>query len=153
MTNINTLYRAVAIAVMVVMVPTHALAERIYLDDANVRKPVEDPSVPKLDHDFPRTLAHEFAGSATDEAFSKYNFIDAHGTFFSNVENVQSTYSPSTLMLRHISGRAYQSYDTKYCYISGGLRLKRRLTIAKAGRTAPVAESTPAIGFIRPAQP
>ncbi|MBA3565173.1 MAG: hypothetical protein H0W33_14445, partial [Gammaproteobacteria bacterium] len=67
-------------------------------------------------------LQHEMIGGASTEALSKYHFIDAHGSAFDQMKTIQANYSPETMMLRHISGRAYQSYSTQdTCHITNGV--------------------------------
>jgi hypothetical protein len=95
-------------------------AARDFLDDANTRSPNHGaaPSVNK--HDFPRIFSHEFIGGMTAQEAGRFMFLDAHGTQFGKMQEAQQTHSPDTMLIRHISGRAYQQYSSSYCDISGG---------------------------------
>ena len=108
------------VAFLCIFLSWAARAEHAYLDDSNKREPSSNPSLPALTHEFPRVLSHEIKPSVSDEDYSKYQFIDIHGTYFPNVERIQSQYSSDTMVLRHISGRAYQSYNFDTCSISSG---------------------------------
>jgi hypothetical protein len=112
--------------------PNQALSQRAYLDDSNRRAPPTDYSVDNLDHGFPRVLVHELSGSVSAEAYSKYHFVDAKGNAFQQFDRVQAL-SPDTKMLRHISGRAYQSYAYSYCVISGGLAFETTTSTSQGG--------------------
>ncbi len=112
-----------------------AVAERAYLDDANRRAPARDASVENLDHGYPRVLVHELDKSVPNDAYMKYDFIDAHGQHFPRVEKIQQQ-SPSTRMLRHISGRAYQSYNYQKCSISGGVAFETTTAASQGGPTS-----------------
>lgn len=112
--------------------PTQALAQRAYLDDSNRRAPPTDYSVDSADHGFPRVLVHELAGNVSAEAYSKYHFVDAKGNAFQKFGQVQGL-SPDSRMLRHISGRAYQSYAYAYCVISGGLAFESTTSTSQGG--------------------
>src|SRR5215207_5428228 len=101
--------------------PFISRASQPYLDDSNKSAPGSS-GAPSFDqHLYPRVLQHEMMGGATAYALSKYNFIDVHGVSFDAAEAVQSN-SPSTMILRHISGREYQGYtQNDPCYISTGV--------------------------------
>ncbi len=109
-----------------------AIAERAYLDDANRRAPSTDYSVENLNHGFPRVLVHELHNSISVEDYGKYDFIDAHGQHFPKIEKIQNQ-SPGTKALRHISGRAYQSYDYSKCSISGGVAFETTTGASQGG--------------------
>jgi hypothetical protein len=95
-------------------------AAREFLDDANTRGPGNGsaPSINK--HDFPRTFSHEFIGGMTAQQAGNFMFLDAHGTQFGKMQQAQQNFSSDTMLIRHISGRAYQQYSAAYCDISGG---------------------------------
>ena len=121
MTN-GLIRRALACAAAcTVFVSWPTLAEHYYLDDANKTKPPENGSLPIIPHDFPRVLTHELMGGVNAEGYSKYDFITSHGWRFLRWRRSSSSISPDTEMLRHISGRAYQSFNFRACSISGGL--------------------------------
>jgi 5-hydroxyisourate hydrolase-like protein (transthyretin family) len=99
-----------------------AVAQHSYLDDANPAKRIPANPLPSFQHhSFPRTLVHELQGPATNAAYGKYDFIDAHGSSFDRVANIQGAYSQNTMLLRHISARAYQNFNANYCRISSGI--------------------------------
>ena len=123
-------------ATCIVFVSWPASAERTYLDDANKKKPPENGSLPVIVHDFPRVLTHELMGGVSAEEYSKYDFITSHGFAFSSVERIQQQYSPDTMMLRHISGRAYQSYNFDRCSISSGLAFESTTASSQGGPNA-----------------
>ncbi|HEX5786627.1 MAG TPA: SdrD B-like domain-containing protein, partial [Woeseiaceae bacterium] len=75
-----------------------------------------------------------FGGGA--EAYSKYQLITAHGSLFPSVETIQERYSPDTMLLRHISGRAYQSYNYSNCQISGGMAFESTTASSQGGPNA-----------------
>jgi hypothetical protein len=105
-----------------------------YLDDAN--KPVHSANGASSTshHLFPRVYQHENIGGSSSEALSKYMFIDVHGTGFAQMETVQSTYSPETMLLRHISGREYQSYTTNDdCYVTMGVAFAATGPVSQGG--------------------
>jgi len=114
------------------LVSTPATAQ-VYMNDANTRTPPRDPSVPNITDNFPRILAHEFIGNASAAEYAKYQFIDAKGINFPRIEAIQSSLSPQTKMLRHISGRAYQSYAYKPCVISGGVAFETTTSFSQGG--------------------
>ncbi len=70
---------------------------------------------------------------ANAEAYSKYHFIDAHGFEYDKFEQVQSNFSPDTMMLRHIGARDYQSYTAAYCKISGGVAFEATTAVSQGG--------------------
>ena len=112
------------------------MADHPYMDDANKRAPSPNASLPALPHGFPRTLSHEIKPGVTNEEYSKYDFIDAHGTHFPTIEKIQSQYSPDTMVLRHISGRAYQSYNFAACSISSGVAFESTTAVSQGGPEA-----------------
>jgi len=112
---------------------TSVSAAQEYMNDANTRTPPRDGSLPSLNHGFPRTLAHEFDDRPSAAEYSKYHFIDAKGVNFPKVESIQSGLSPQTMMLRHISGRAYQSYAYKDCFVSGGVAFESTTPASQGG--------------------
>jgi hypothetical protein len=75
-------------------------------------------------------------GGVTAEEYSKYDFITSHGMAFSSVERIQEQYSPDTMMLRHISGRAYQSFNFTSCSISSGLAFESTTASSQGGPNA-----------------
>ena len=88
-----------------------AFAARDFLDDANTRGP-SNGSAPSINkHDFPRIFSHEFTGGMTAEQAGNFMFLDAHGTQFGKMQQAQQMFSPDTMLIRHISGRAYQQGD------------------------------------------
>ena len=98
-------FRAFTLAIGALFVGS-APAQQPYLDAANTRQPSKDASLPSITHHgFPRTLAHELSVGVGAEAYSRYHFIDAHGSMVDKVEQVQSLDSPDTMMLRHIGAR------------------------------------------------
>jgi hypothetical protein len=113
-------------------ISTPAGAERAYLDDANRRAPSQDYSLDKLNHGYPKVLVHELQKGVSNDAYTKYDFIDAHGQHFPRVAQIQSQ-SPGTRMLRHISGRAYQSYNYQKCVISGGIAFESTTAASQGG--------------------
>ncbi len=116
-----------------VLLSVPAAAEHPYLDDSNSgRTPVTDGTVPALQHDFPRVHSHEIFGGGA-EVYSKYQLITAHGTAFSTIEKIQQQYSSDTMALRHISGRAYQSYNYSHCVISGGVAFEATTASSQGG--------------------
>ena len=135
MTN-GLIRRALACAAAcTVFVSWPTLAEHYYLDDANKTKPPENGSLPIIPHDFPRVLTHELMGGVNAEGYSKYDFITSHGMAFSTLEKIQQQYSPDTMMLRHISGRAYQSYNFESCAISSGVAFENTTASSQGGPT------------------
>ncbi len=120
-------------AASLVLMSAPAAAEHPYLNDANSgRTPQTDGSVPPLQHDYPRVHSHEMFGGSV-EAYSKYQLITAHGTHFSSIERIQQQYSADTMALRHISGRAYQSYNYSHCVISGGVAFEATTASSQGG--------------------
>ena len=109
-----------------------AVAEQPYLDDANPRRAAIDGSLPNLHADFPRVLTHELQSGVTPEEYSKYEFITTKGDDFPIIERVQN-FSPATKMLRHISGRAYQSFNYPSCSISAGLAFEATTSKSQGG--------------------
>lgn len=108
-------------AVSLILSTAAVRAERVYLEDSNTRRPVDGAATPIDVHDFPRVLNHELIGNISNAEAGKYHFIDAHGNEFPSIESVQKDFSPETMALRHISGRAYQQYNYRDdCVISGG---------------------------------
>jgi hypothetical protein len=100
------------------------LAAYPYLDDANPTSAYEAAlsADPMKQHRFPRVYQHENIGGSSSAALSKYMFIDTHGTNFDQMETVQGSYSSETMLLRHISGREYQSYTTSDpCFVTMGV--------------------------------
>ncbi|HEX5786711.1 MAG TPA: hypothetical protein VFY03_00920, partial [Woeseiaceae bacterium] len=127
------LIRGIALAAISFGVPAAAFADHPWLDDANRRSPTADASLDKLSHGYPRVLVHEFVSGVSAEAYSKYDFVDAHGTHFETFETVQSKYDGTTRMLRHISGRAYQSYNFGTCVISSGIAFEATTSASQGG--------------------
>ena len=123
-------------AACTVFVSWPTLAEHVYLDDANKKKAPENGSLPVLVHDFPRVLTHELMGGVTAEDISKYDFITSHGGAFTSVERTQEQFSQDTMMLRHISGRAYQGYNFSACSISSGLAFESTTASSQGGPNA-----------------
>jgi hypothetical protein len=83
-------FRAFGFAVGALLVCS-VQAQHPYLDDANTRQPSRDGSLPGISqHGFPRTLAHELSVNTSAEAYSKYHFIDAHGSMFDKFETSMS---------------------------------------------------------------
>jgi hypothetical protein len=123
----------VAAVVLVACVSPYALAQQAHLDDSNQRTPVADSRLEALEHGFPRVLVHEFDPDVSIEAYSKYEFVDAHGNQFPSVEKVQSQFSNSTRMLRHISARAYQQFNFGHCVISGGIAFESTTSKSQGG--------------------
>ena len=70
------------------------------------------------------------------EAYSKYQLITAHGNTYPAIETIQERYSPDTMFLRHISGRAYQSYNYSSCVISGGVAFETTTASSQGGPKA-----------------
>ena len=112
---------------------TAAFAGPAYMNDANTRKPTVDPAVIKLKDGFPRILAHEFVGQQSEAQYSQYMLITAKGLSYPQIENIQGKFSPDTKMLRHISGRAYQSWNFKPCFISGGVAFESTTSASQGG--------------------
>jgi len=104
-----------------------------YMNDANTRTPPRQSGLPAINDGFPRTFVHEFEGKASALEYSKYHFIDAKGLYYRRVEAIQSSLSPQTKMLRHISGRAYQSYVYSRCSISGGVAFESTTPFSQGG--------------------
>ena len=127
------LLSCIAAGAIPVCLSPHALAQHAYLNDTNERAPTADAQVESLVHGFPRVLVHEFAPSVSNEAYSKYGFVDAHGNTFPFVETVQNQYSRDTRMLRHISARAYQQFNFGHCIISGGLAFESTTSKSQGG--------------------
>ncbi|HEX5786628.1 MAG TPA: SdrD B-like domain-containing protein [Woeseiaceae bacterium] len=122
-------------AISLVLLSLPAAAEHAWMDDSNRgRNPPPDGSVPSLNHQFPRVHAHEIAGGA--ESYSKYQLITAHGGTFPTIETIQERYSPETMLLRHISGRAYQSFNYNTCHISGGMAFESTTASSQGGPSA-----------------
>jgi hypothetical protein len=106
------------------------------MDDANTRTPAADPTVIELTDDFPRVHAHEFGGDQTNEQYSQYMLIVSKASNFSKIQDIQIRLSPQTKALRHISGRAYQSWTYKPCFISGGLAFEDTTAASQGGPLA-----------------
>jgi hypothetical protein len=98
-------------ALFVCLLARPAIADHYYLDDANPRRATIDGSLPTLHADFPRVLTHQLQIGTSAQEYSKYEFITTKGAEFPIVENIQQRFSPNTKVLRHISGRAYQSFN------------------------------------------
>ena len=122
-----------ACAAAVFLAPCAALAQWAYLDDANYS--VSEPSpLPAFEqHLFPRTLIHEMRGPTTNPEYGKYDFIDGHGSVFGRVEDIQSNFSPDTMLLRHISARAYQGFNANFCRISDGVAFESTGPVTQGG--------------------
>jgi hypothetical protein len=110
-----------------------ATAGPVYMNDANTRTPTDDPTVIELTDDFPRVLAHEFANDQTTTEYSQYMLIVSKGQNFPQIDEIQTTLSPSTKALRHISGRAYQSWPYKACFVSAGLAFEETTAASQGG--------------------
>ncbi|HEX5788078.1 MAG TPA: SdrD B-like domain-containing protein [Woeseiaceae bacterium] len=95
-----------------------------------------DSSLPNLKHDFPRVMTHELVAKTNAEAYSKYEVIATKGGDFPVVEKIQHQYSPDTIVLRHISGRAYQSFNYSNCAISGGVAFEATTAASQGGPKA-----------------
>ncbi len=134
----NTFMRTLrcCVAVSLVLGSPFTFAAHPYMDDSNARKPTHDYGLPLLSHGYPRVHMHEFVGGVGAQAYSKYQFITAHGNAFPLLEQIQANYSPDTMMLRHISGRAYQQYTYGYCIISGGLAFESTTASSQGGPSA-----------------
>lgn len=120
-------------ALLVCLLARPAAAEQPYLDDANPRRAAIDGSLPNLLDDFPRVLTHELQSGVTPQEYSKYQFITTKGDDFPIIEKIQHNFSPDTKMLRHISGRAYQSFNFTYCNISAGLAFETTTSKSQGG--------------------
>ncbi len=104
------------------LIAAPATAQHAYLDDANPTRRIPANPLPSFQHhSFPRTLVHELQGPAANADYGKYDFIDAHGSSFDRVANIQNAHSQDTMLLRHISARAYQNFNANYCRISSGI--------------------------------
>ena len=109
-------------------------AQWAHLDDAN--EPVAPPpsALPSFEHhQFPRTLMHELQGPTTNAEYGKYHFIDGHGSVFQRVEDIQSDFSSDTMLLRHISARAYQGFGANFCRISTGIAFESTGSVTQGG--------------------
>jgi len=72
-------------------------------------------------------------GPVSNAEYGKYDFIDAHGSSFERMANVQSAYSSNTMLLRHISARAYQNFNANFCRISSGLAFETSPQVSQGG--------------------
>lgn len=121
MRTLKALASLVVVAAIAAQPAQEASAQRDYLDDANKSYPSAGSAPSFENQGFPRVLQHEMAENASIQAMSKYQFLMVKGLQFDMAERVQSV-SPETMVLRHISGRAYQSYALKDpCHISMGV--------------------------------
>ncbi len=124
--------RLYAIALLLVALP--AAAQRAYLDDANTLRTPPPSSFPSFQHhSYPRTLVHEMKGPVSNAEYGKYDFIDAHASSFERMANVQNSYSSDTMLLRHISARAYQSFNANFCKISTGIAFESSPQVSQGG--------------------
>lgn len=130
--------RIVAKSVLVVVLAGSvfgtAYSAQPYLDDANPTKATASGTgLPSLgQHDFPRTHILEVDPDVTPDELSKYQFIDAHASGFDKIRSAQN-YSPQTMVLRHISARAYQGYAYKNCQITGGVAFESTGPVSQGG--------------------
>ena len=108
-------------------------AERDFLDDANTRSAGPGSAASLNAHEFPRIFNHEFIGNISNQAAARYMFLDAHGTQFGNMATAKNIHSPQTMLIRHISGRAYQQYSSSYCDISGGPAFESTTNTSQGG--------------------
>ena len=109
-------------------------AAQPYMDDSNETVPAADGATSTQEHLYPRIYAHENFGGLSAQALSKYQFIDIHGTGFDTIGALVS-FAPDTMVLRQISGRAYQGWaQSDPCHVTMG--------VAFAG-TGPVSEGGP----------
>lgn len=107
-----------------------------YLDDANKASALAALQSADMtaQHLFPRVYQHENIGRSSSEALSKYMFIDMHGMDFPQMEVVQANHSQETMLLRHISGRGYQSYTTNDpCFVSMGVAFANTGPVSQGG--------------------
>ena len=119
-------------ALLLVALP--ASAQWAHLDDANALKTPPPSSFPSIQqHAFPRTLVHEMQGPVSNAEYGKYDFIDAHGSSFERMANVQNAYSSNIMLLRHISARAYQNFNANFCRISSGLAFESSPQVSQGG--------------------
>ncbi len=96
-----------------------AADHRVYLDDADTTAspPAQSPSLPNK---FPRVGVHEMDKGMSNDAYRKYQIIYGHGNVMKRVADIQAV-SSDVMFVRHISGRAYQSYNQNFCTISSGI--------------------------------
>ena len=98
-------------------------AAQPYLDDANqdgaTQTALVVDGVPTTQqHGYPRFYAHENFGGLSAQALSRYQFVVVHGIHLDTVDAITG-FAPDTMVLRHISGRAYQGFtQTDPCHIS-----------------------------------
>lgn len=107
-----------------------------YLNDANTAAPAKSGDAPSIaQHEFPRVYMHELSqkGKITPEMMSRYQFIVAHGSALDMAANAQANWSPETMMLRHYSGRAYQSFAYKPCHVTGGIAFESTGAVSQGG--------------------
>ena len=114
-------------------------AAQPYLDDANQDGANQaalavDGTPTTQQHGYPRFYAHENFGGLSAQALSRYQFIVVHGIHLDTVGAI-SGFAPDNMVLRHISGRAYQGFtQTDPCHIG--------MAVAFAG-TGPVSQGGP----------
>ena len=122
-----------SLAIFAWLIAQPAAAQYSYLDDANDPQALPPTPLPSFKHHkFPRTLMHELKGPNNNAAYGKYDFIDAHGSAFDRVEKIQGG-SPDTMMLRHISARAYQGFNANRCRISQGIAFDATTNATQGG--------------------
>jgi len=96
-------------------------AAQPYMDDSNKSVPPADGAPSTQEHLYPRIYAHENFGGLSAQALSKYQFIDIHGTGFDTIGTIPG-FAPDTMVLRQISGRAYQGWAQKdLCHVTMGV--------------------------------
>ncbi len=108
-----------------------------YLDDANTSSPPANGAPSIEAHEYPRVMLHRLPpSSVTNDALSKYMFIDAHGAAYPRLEGIQRDFSPETMSLRHISARGYQSFATTACFITNGPAFEETTSVSQGGPEA-----------------
>ncbi len=111
--------RALAAACLA-LASIHAQAARPYLEDAENAAPATNAGASLDSHLYPRVMTHEMDTTISDNAYGKYHIIYAHGNHMQRISEIQDSY-PDVMYIRHISGRAYQSYGAKYCQMGVGM--------------------------------
>jgi hypothetical protein len=109
-------------------------AAQPYLQDANpTTDTVSATAASTSSHLYPRVYFHEVHGDVTAEQMSKYPFIVVQGNGFPRVSQVISDYAPDALVLRHVSGRAFQGFPYKDCYVTSGIAFLTTGPISQGG--------------------
>ena len=129
--------RSLGFGLMFLFTATASNAAQPYLQDANpTTDTVSATAASTSSHLYPRVYFHEINGNVTAEQLSKYPFIVVHGNGFPLVSQAISGYAPDALVLRHVSGRAFQGFAYKDCLITAGIAFETTGPISQGGPKA-----------------